>query len=384
MSELPVTFARGADGVTRAELVVDGMVVSRLQIVPFTLRLGRATLRMDGIGGVETDRQHRRHGYARRLLEATVAHMRGGEAALSMLYGIRDFYTRFGYATAGPDHFIYLTRLDEPATLPPGWTVRPARAGDVPAIQRLYAAQTADAVGAAARDAGAPAWRDLREALAGRADDACRVVVDAGGNAGGYLWKAKQHWYVRLLERERADDFVVGEAMAENETAAAAVLAACRQWGAEASAGRERPYRRVALAQPAEGPLADEARVQDATVAERYARCGGSMARVVDAGRLVASLEPELRGRVEEAGVRFRGTLRIETEAGAATFAVAPGGETATVRLPQAALARLALGAYPPAAVLARLDSPPDAPLWPVLEALFPRRHAHMYLPDRY
>ena len=35
-----------------------------------------------------------------------------------MLYGIPNFYPKFGYATAGPEHFIELTRLTDPAVLP--------------------------------------------------------------------------------------------------------------------------------------------------------------------------------------------------------------------------------------------------------------------------
>src|SRR6266536_1777487 len=98
-------------GRTAAELFVEGKWVSGLEIVPLTIRVGSATVRMDGIGGVETDRAQRNRGYARRLLEATVEHMRRGDAALTMLYGIRDFYPKFGYTTAGPDYLIYLSRL---------------------------------------------------------------------------------------------------------------------------------------------------------------------------------------------------------------------------------------------------------------------------------
>src|ERR1041385_4071760 len=89
---------------TCVELRLGERSISRLWIVPFVLHIGKAKVRMDGIGGVGTDEEYRNRGYSRRVLEATVEHMQRGDAALSMLYGIRDFYPKFGYVTAGPDH----------------------------------------------------------------------------------------------------------------------------------------------------------------------------------------------------------------------------------------------------------------------------------------
>jgi hypothetical protein len=54
------------------------------------------------------------------------------------------------------------------------------------------------------------------------------------------------------------------------------------------------------------------------------------------------------------------------------------------VRLPQTALARLALGTFPPGDVLDGLDSPPGPQERDFLAALFPARYPHMYWPDRY
>src|SRR5260370_31083701 len=118
-SEPKITFERRPGGDTCVELVVDGRSASRLFVVPFTLRIGAATVRMDGIGGVETEKDCRHRGYARRVLEATVEHMRQGDAALSMLYGIPDFYPKFGYATAGPEHAIELPVPFDGTALPP-------------------------------------------------------------------------------------------------------------------------------------------------------------------------------------------------------------------------------------------------------------------------
>lgn len=52
--------------------------------------------------------------------------------------------------------------------------------------------------------------------------------------------------------------------------------------------------------------------------------------------------------------------------------------------LPQTTLARLALGVLDPTAVLAALDDPPVGEVVAVIATLFPRRHPHLSLIDRY
>src|SRR5690349_7782849 len=106
---------------TRVALQIGERGISRLWLVPFSLHIGQAVVRMDGIGGVGTDEEYRNRGYSRRVLEAAIAHMEQGDTALSMLYGIRDFYPKFGFATAGPDHLVFLTDLERDRDLPAGW-----------------------------------------------------------------------------------------------------------------------------------------------------------------------------------------------------------------------------------------------------------------------
>jgi GNAT superfamily N-acetyltransferase len=385
---------------TKVHLVDGERTVSWLWIVPFTLRIGAATVRMDGIGGVGTEEDCRKRGYARRVLEAAVEQMRRDDAALSMLYGIPHFYPKFGYATAGPDQFIELTRLSDPAALPPGWRVRSATPADLPAVRRLYEQNTATGVGCAVRSATASPWRRLEQPKPEDGDD-CRVVEDHERQVRAYAWRARWHWYVGSLERGQPEAMVIAEVMADGPAAADAVLAACRQWSAEESASVSQPLERVVLPLPPEGPVAAAAMRQSARSVHRYVPCGSSMARVLDVGRLLQVLQPELALRLEAAGSRFTGTLRLETEIGAAALTITPDGVTVAptdlsrddrggpgerleLYLPQAELARLALGVFPPGDILARLEQPPDEETRRLVEILFPLRHPHMYLPDRF
>ncbi len=99
--------------------------------------------------------------------------------------------------------------------------------------------------------------------------------------------------------------------------------------------------------------------------------------------------------RLQAAHCPFRGTLAFQTDLDDATLRIGPRRVTVTegaltgpgalsVSLPQTELARLALGAFPPEDLLARLPEPPSSEAAQLLCALFPERHPHMHLPDRY
>lgn len=407
-----ITFTERPGGEARVDLVADGRSVSRLYINRFTIRVGAATVRMDGIGGVSTEKECRRQGYARRVLEASVQHMQAGDAALAMLYGIPDFYPKFGFATAGPDHFTWLTGSFEGAALPPGWKVRRFTRADLPVLHRLYEQNTAQGVGAAVRAPGAHPWSVLLDPEKQGLEE-CRLVEDSAGQVRAYAWRAKWHWYVGIIERDQPDAFVISEVMADSPSSADAALAACRQWAAEESGKRTEPVKRCILSLPPEGPVAAAAMRQSATFVRRFVRCGSSMARVLHVGRLLRALQPELARRLQAAGSHYLGTLHFQTEIGGACLTIRPEGisvaespepagsqpacteseaaaaapspaERIEVRLPQADLARLALGVFPPDDSLARLENPPGEEARQLLGLLFPLRHPHMYLPDRF
>lgn len=390
-----VSFALQEDGNTEASLWVEGRSVSRQILKPYALRIGAASLRAVGIGKVQTDESVRRRGFYRRLMQETLAHLESSDTTLALLHGIPGLYPRFGFATAGPEHCLHLTRLSLHAPLAEGWSIRPLTAHDLPTIREVYAECTALSVGTvtpATRD-----WDRLLRSIAVGSEDACRVAVSPSGEIRGYAWLSigPWAWAVRHLQRRYPDAMVVGEALALDSPAADAVLSACRSWGVERSGGREQPYREVIIGTEPGGALVDAAMHHDASFARHYARCGESMARVVDVTRLLVSLEPELTRRLHSLTHELpAGTLRVTTDIGGADLVLDRGEVRTTqpsadtpawhVRLPQCELARLCLGAFPPEHVLARLTEPPEFEASKVVAALFPLRQPHMHMPDRF
>lgn len=386
------------DGSTTVELVVQQQVVSFLTIIPLTIAVGCARVRVDGIGGVETLERHRKKGYSRRVLEAAVAHMRQGPAALSFLYGIPDFYPKFGFATAGPEYALQLRRLSARAPLPAGWSQRRGVPDDAPAIHRLYERSTARAVGAVQRPASGEVWSRLAVTLAHTdpADgDECRVVVDPGGDVKGYAWRGSHFWPVRSDFVHRfPQSLVIGEVVAGSAQAADAVLALCSAWGAGASTAKDEPVKDVVLSFPPQGPLYAAALLQDTRLITSSWPAENFMARTLDVPRLLEAVAPELSARRRTLPAALPAAVRLETDIGAAGIRITDTDVTVEnvagasdvpciVRLPQTELMRLALGAFPPDDLLDRLESPPDARSRTLIQGLFPQRRPYLHLPDR-
>ena len=396
-------------------LQLDGRQVSRVVIVPMVMRIGAAVVRMDGIGGVGTEEEFRNRGYSRRVMETAIEEIRRGDAALSTLFGIEDFYQKFGYETIGPEYTVILPLADAAAptrSLPRGWCFRPLTADDMPAVKWLYHANTRRATGALvrhdvgddpsqtawlatvnpdARKIGLRAWNKLQAIAAESGEDACRVLVDEQGRIAAYAWYGA-NWWMGVRRRDLPGAFHIAEAMARDAEAADALLLACGTWGHEARSDCDS----IALAIPPEGLLAWGAAYEGGQMRAVYTRGGEFMGRVLDVGRLLWQLQPELAARVRSArlplALRAPGRLTFRTDEGEAAIVITAddvfvdGGANGEliVELPQTALARLCLGGFDPADVLARLPTRPDREVEALLQVLFPRRAPHIYPMDRF
>lgn len=384
-----IIIAQEQNGAKRVILQADGEAASWCWIVPFTIRIGAATVRMDGIGGVETKPEHRLKGYASRVLRRAVEEMTAGDAGITMLYGIRDFYHRFGYVTAGPEYAIFLPSLSDEASLPAGWRVREFTSQDLPAVQAVYERATALATGVAVRAKDGGIWKRMLAAPGSYPQDELWLAVSPGGEIQGYAWRARRCWSIRyILEPEFPNALAWGEVIALTPRAADALLTFCRRRAKEE--GKEEAL----LPVPPDSVLAHAARYTDCRAVQMYSANGGSMVRLLDTWRLLKSLEPELLRQVRTAGSSVPARqLTIRTECGQASLRVSSSGVEVlpkgaapheVVDIPQGTLARLALGFAPAGDLCARLPEPPTDEVIALLEALCPLRYQHMYLPDRY
>ena len=407
-----IVIVNHPSGTSDVVLQLHGRQISRVVIVPMLMRIGAAVVRMDGIGGVSTEEEFRNRGYSRRVMETAVQQMRQGDAALSTLFGIEDFYQKFGYETTGPEYTVVVPLADAGAptrSLTRGWRFRPLSVDDMPAVMRLYHANTRRATGALVRhdavddpseterlagvnpDAqkiGLRAWNKLQAIAVEPGEDACRVLVDQSGRIAAYAWFGA-NWWMGVRRRDLPRAFHIAEGMARDAEAADALLVACETWGNEARSNCDS----IALAIPPDGLVAWGAAYEGGQMLAIYTRGGNFMGRVLDVSRLLSQLLPQLAARMRSVRLPFQGRLTFRTEEGESSIVITAddvlvdgdaNGEGLLVELPQTALARLCLGGFDPGDVLARLPNRPDREVEAVLRVLFPQRMPHIYPMDRF
>ena len=370
-------------GITTVVLMRGEDRLSSTEVIPMTMQVGRARLRMDGIGGVATAEAHRHKGYSRRVQEEAVSFMTAGDAVLTTLYGIPNFYPKFGYAALGPEPIIELQSLEERVKIPEGLVIRAGAPGDLPALRLLYRDETSTAIGPLVREDDWWSWGMLEEALKPDANQIRVVVCD--NKVVGYAWKATTCWWMEHWTRHKPVGFKVAEAFASDAEAADAVLAMCRLWSLDE---RREP---VAMVIPVTGQVGAAARLQNVNLLERYGDEAEFMGRSTGLVALMRAMRPELESRWrpvsgsmpsfeitivtgEERATIIGNEQGVEIEAGVhgdVKVAIDPGN-----------VARLVLGGFDPNRVLERLGAPPH--VWPVLTILFPERFPYIYPADRF
>lgn len=117
----------------------NGRIVSHVSVVEKHLRIGSAVVKVGGIGDVFTHPEHRGKHLTHILMEDSIRYMAANRFPLSMLYGIMNFYHKFGYIEA-VNAYKTLVALKNLAALPPApdKAVRPFRDADLPKLNALY------------------------------------------------------------------------------------------------------------------------------------------------------------------------------------------------------------------------------------------------------
>jgi len=142
--------ARAVNGAQLVECMVAGEQASRLYVRDLRMRVGGAVLRCGGIADVETQEHYRRRGYARQVLERAVALMRKQGCDISVLFGISDFYPRWGYAPVFPESRLAMAVKDA-ARARPAYRLRRLGRHELGATLELYQRNNARRTGAIVR-----------------------------------------------------------------------------------------------------------------------------------------------------------------------------------------------------------------------------------------
>ncbi|HUU21038.1 MAG TPA: GNAT family N-acetyltransferase [Phycisphaerae bacterium] len=258
---------------------LDGRMVAHWGVWGYDMRIGSARVRVGGIGAVATHADYRKRGLMARTARASLDAMRGCGYDMSLLFGIWDFYDRFGYVRAWGESTYVVPAGHLPAD-PPRFRCRKFAVRSRDDLVRIYNRENRRRTGTAVRPTyrrrpyliryEGLLWHDRRGEPAGWVAFRGNDCVDHGGDVDQVL---------RVL----------------------GVLARRRGWNEV-----RLPY----LHHDAE--LCRRLRRGNCSCQTGYVRNGGPMICVVNLRGTLAKIAPELSRRVRNSGMAgWNGELLI-------------------------------------------------------------------------
>ena len=351
-----------------------GAEVARLRVLDRQMRLGVAWVRIGAIAGVKTKPRHRGQGYARELMRATVDHMRENGYDASILFGIPNFYHRFGYAPVMPDKSVVRIKTAAGEALAGTLAVREAQATDGEALLAIYNAANVERTGTLERkESSFSRWLDDDDDW--WQEERRIVVAEDGGRPVAYAladpeWLFESEWNMRPYEIG-----VLPECIGPGTASLIRALAA------EAAARRDEW---LTIEMPADSPLLGVLRPVGFTQEIAYAQNQGGMGRIANLDGLTLALKDTLAKRMRKSGLAGQvGKIEFtcDTERAEIEF---DAGPALSIKLPQQHLLQLLMGYRSIAELRQEFPACVDDQVVEVVDTLFPPGHPYMWRLDHF
>ena len=365
---LRFSVERVEPGVYKVTAFEGDAAVSWLYIIDVWLHYGASNVLAGGIAGVYTPREHRGKGFSAATLRYTIEWMREQGYPLSALFGIFEYYHRFGYATFMGEHTVTLSLRNasrvEAEELE--WEVSEDQGYYRSEIAQLYESVNTRWPGARVRDPAS--WSGFRKGVSWE-HPAKPLVVKEGGKLVAYA--ALERW-------PSPEELLIAEVGAEGHSASLykSLLKILYKIALE----ERKSHIKVHL--PPDHPFVRVARSYGCTVESFYPWSGGGMARVIRLKELLESIKGELQLR--SLGVKGALTLRVGGEEATlkvndGLVEVVEGCEADSIlELDPGSAAQLILGFMGAEAVAA------DSEERRLLSTLFNRGEPYVWQPDRW
>ena len=355
-------------------VVAAGEEVARLRILDRRMRLGAGWVRIGAIAGVKTKPRQRGKGYARELMEAAIEYMREQGYPLSILFGIPDFYHRFGYAPVMPSSSeVRIKTAVGEAWLEHWRCARQTRQMGKRCLQsttqrmrgRTGVLERKESSFSPWLDDDDDWWKEERETIV--AEDGDRPVAYALADPE---WLYESEWNMRPYEIGVLPEYIgLGTA------------SLVRTLAAEAAARRDEW---LTIEMPADSPELSVLRPVGFTQEIAYAQNQGGMGRITNLGGLAMALQGTLESRMRRSGLAGRiGKVEFACDTECAVSEIG-AGPTLAINLPQQHLLQLLMGYRSITELRLELPACVDDRVVDVVDALFPAGFPYMWRLDHF
>jgi len=354
----------------KVELLADGLSTSWLWVNDIEVKVGRSYLKMGGIGGVGTLEEQRMKGYSKRVLEHSVDYMAKRDYDISMLYGIPDYYSKWGYASTLPDYKITVP-LRNAKRAREGLHARPMMKEDAGQVLDLYELTNEERTGPVKRDRNT--WFKFRKGSDWRILADGTVFEDNSGKVVAYYAADRWPRVMRITEVGARENVFY-----ENMLSHASKVAEQKQ------------ATELEAFVPFDHEFASLCKRLGCTMNVEYHHDAMGMGRIINLHLTLKKLLPEFSRRLGKAGVRqLPPRVSIKTDIGSATMelsgsevSLSDKASTSRIELPQWVLMQLILGYRTVTDVLADPIVRNEDDVCEVLQVLFPSGHPYIWLSD--
>lgn len=360
-------------------LTEDEEMVSQLGLREYQMRFGSAQLKLGGIDGVGTREEYRNKGYSRRVMEHTIAFMNENGYDVSMLFGIPNFYHKFGYATVIPETYVEFDTKDVPAAVST-YQVRKFQTEDTPKVVELYSTNNAERTGTPLRtEIG---WKEFTR-RGGIVPDPYVVFNEADTVVGYFVCDAdstKKDMIARsctLFDIGYQDRTIF-------ETIVHFLAHSVEYTSAE----------RIRCAIPADHPFAIFCRRYGCRTNTYTPKDHMGMMRIINQSSTLQKITGELEKRLRRSAhlSEWSGKILISTDLGQDCFKIDQGSVAHTnsrengfhLEIPQDKLIQLMMGRRSIEDLAVEPDVWVNVGIIPVLDTLFPLGHPHVWWSDRF
>ncbi|MEM2930892.1 MAG: GNAT family N-acetyltransferase [Thermoproteota archaeon] len=359
----------------RVELLLDelgGSPVSWLIINDLEVKVGKTYLKMGGIGGVGTLEEHRMKGYSRKVMEFSIEYMARNGYDVSMLFGIPDYYIRWGYASTLPNCKITIP-LRNAERAKPGLHARPMFKEDAGTVLDIYESMNKHRTGPLKRHRGE--WVRFRNGSWWGVPVDGTVFEDESGKIVAYC--ATDRWpRVMRITEVGAEDISLYEHVLRYTCDAAFKKRATE----------------LEIYVPFDHPFAELCKSLGCAISIDYPYASDGMGRIINLKSTFEKLVPALEERLKEACAKsLPSQISFKTDIGLITLEVSDSSislsEAASanrVELPQWVLMQLILGYRHPKNVLVDQAVKHEGRVEKTLEILFPAGNPHIWHSDRF
>ncbi|MCF6287539.1 MAG: GNAT family N-acetyltransferase [Candidatus Hydrogenedentes bacterium] len=346
----------------------NGQIAGTLRISTDTIRIGEARLKMGGFGWVAVDDTFRKQGVATLLVEDALAYMRTHNYHVTMLFGIVDFYHRFGFVTMLSDYLCSVNVLEAEQAEHKPYRVRRGKPGDIRAIHKIHNQDESEMACSIVRSTAhvTNQWERWKPV---------QVITDDQGKVRGYF-----------LPRVGKNELLIEELGIAGHDVCGALLHACAQLAIEHHAPK------IRFAAPPNHPFLKYLLRYESKFEMHVKRNRDGMMALINLGETLESMIPEWESRLARSALfreRVAITLLVDSKpyrirANRGAIDVMPQSGDNKVSLGHAEFVQLLCGYRYLDEVLAtkrRILTPSGRAL---LEVLFPKRTPFVWPVDHF